>query len=627
MRNVAKLIFVVFFVVIISASWVIQVSPYTYEEQEPIPLSGWMYRFGDSPFDDKGIPAWSRQPESESEGWQPIEQPFNPKDRGNQNTVWFKAKVPEGSWRDPSLMLSMHERFDIYTAKGLFYRYGTGDFSDASYYPAASLRLAAIPADALGGTIYFRVHSDSSLNIGMPGEGLVGAKSDFMLILFRQDLDDLLFGFLYAVLGCTFLYSYSLFRTQKMFFSFAVFALFFGVHIIGKTMTVHLFYDNPFMWMVVEVGSLVLGIVGLIRFTEQYFGAGPKRYVRRVWQLHLLYAGAAGILVPLGAVSYSSVANVYHYIILTTIALILPKVIYEVRKGEHDGFLFLLGSLALCTAGVIDIADNLLNGRSTLAFVTTYGLAVLIATIFVQLLRRVMELMMIARNSEKLSMVSQLAAGVAHEIRNPLSVISGFVQLLKQDPSHYKYLELVSSEIDRMNGIVGDFLLFSKPSKEALSRWHVADILKETLELFRADMEKKRIMLDFRADSDLPPLLCDANQLKQVFINIIKNGIESMSGGGKLFVLVEGEGRKKIRVRVIDQGVGIPQEVLRNIGQPFYTTKEHGTGLGLMISVKYLEHHGGTMQIRSKVNEGTTVDILLPTNTQSFMDKELGYPI
>lgn len=219
------------------------------------------------------------------------------------------------------------------------------------------------------------------------------------------------------------------------------------------------------------------------------------------------------------------------------------------------------------------------------------------------------------RKTEKLSVVGQLAAGVAHEIRNPLTALKGFVQLLKSRVGgHGDYFEVMLSEIDRINSIVNEFLFLAKPQVVHFQQKDLRGLLKNIIALLdtQAIIYNIQIMTDF--DPDLPLVRCDENQLKQVFINILKNAIEAMPGGGEIMIQVKKQGSNWVLVRFIDQGHGIPEERIPKLGEPFYTTKEKGTGLGLMVSYKIIEAHDGKMHISSQFQKGTTVDVILPVS-------------
>jgi two-component system sporulation sensor kinase A len=222
------------------------------------------------------------------------------------------------------------------------------------------------------------------------------------------------------------------------------------------------------------------------------------------------------------------------------------------------------------------------------------------------------------RKSEKLSVVGELAAGVAHEIRNPLTSIKGFIQLLESMDAKGKfYYEVMLSEIERINFIVNEFMVLAKPQ---VVRFELKDLnlmLQGVITLLRTQAIMQDVQIIDEFDQDIPPIYCDENQLKQVFINVIKNSIESMPTGGKLYIQSKMHNERHVMIRFVDQGCGIPRERIPKLGEPFYTTKEKGTGLGLMVSHKIIEAHKGTIHFESELEEGTTVDIILPFKIDS----------
>ncbi|PZE20336.1 PAS domain-containing sensor histidine kinase [Paenibacillus xerothermodurans] len=216
--------------------------------------------------------------------------------------------------------------------------------------------------------------------------------------------------------------------------------------------------------------------------------------------------------------------------------------------------------------------------------------------------------------SEKLSIVGQLAAGVAHEIRNPLTSLKGFVQLMQSKVSGYdSYFDIMQNELDRINFIVSEFLVIAKPQSVRYQPRDVTHILENTILLIGSQAMIHNVELLTRAEPNLPLISCDENQIKQVFINILNNSIESMPDGGTITMELSKKDERHILIRFADEGCGIPAERIPRLGEPFYTTKEKGTGLGLMVTFKIIENHGGRTRIVSEVNKGTTVEITLPT--------------
>ena len=217
---------------------------------------------------------------------------------------------------------------------------------------------------------------------------------------------------------------------------------------------------------------------------------------------------------------------------------------------------------------------------------------------------------------EKLSALGQLAAGVAHEIRNPLTSMKGYTEFLLLDEveeARREHLDIILEEIERVNNIVEEFMMLAKPKTDLFAVKNINSIISNTLSLFTYEVKKNKVELAFNTNVPELLVLCDEHRLKQVFINFIKNSIEAMPSGGKLKINIEKQ-EEYAKITIADTGIGIPENKLSKIGEPFFTTKENGTGLGLMISFKIIQGHNGKLEIESKENEGTTFTILLPLN-------------
>jgi len=219
--------------------------------------------------------------------------------------------------------------------------------------------------------------------------------------------------------------------------------------------------------------------------------------------------------------------------------------------------------------------------------------------------------------SEKLSAIGQLAAGVAHEIRNPLAALKGFTQLLKSKlPDYGSYFNIMASEIDRINLIVNEFMTLAKPHYSHYTVGRLEPIIHSVLSILETQATLLNIMLRVELNSPLPVVLCSENQLKQVFLNIIKNALESMQGGGEVVITGNAPGNDMVEIKIKDAGPGMPEELIAKLGEPFFTTKEKGTGLGLMISSRIVAEHKGSLNITSQINSGTTITIRLPVYKQ-----------
>ncbi|CAM4470628.1 ATP-binding protein [Paenibacillus tarimensis] len=221
------------------------------------------------------------------------------------------------------------------------------------------------------------------------------------------------------------------------------------------------------------------------------------------------------------------------------------------------------------------------------------------------------------RRSEKLNTVGQLAAGVAHEIRNPLTTLRGFLQLQQQTQKlNIGHVDLMLSELDRINLIVSEFLILAKPQASKFELKDVRYVLGDVVSLLDSQAHLCNVVFNTDFTQEECEIACEENQLKQVFINVLKNAIEAMPSGGEVNIVVEKKKRDTIAVSITDQGVGIPEEMIPKLGDPFVTGKETGTGLGIMVSQRIIQSHHGTMDITSQVDVGTTVVITLPAVTE-----------
>ncbi|KON88467.1 diguanylate cyclase [Sporosarcina globispora] len=223
----------------------------------------------------------------------------------------------------------------------------------------------------------------------------------------------------------------------------------------------------------------------------------------------------------------------------------------------------------------------------------------------------------VLHRQDKLAAVGQLAAGVAHEIRNPLTTMKGYTEFLQLDETNeerQEYLSIILDEIDRVNNIVEDFMVLAKPKAAELEERDIIPIVKNVVSFLEFEARKRDVKIGFEYEQDIIQIQCDENRLKQVFLNLIKNGIEAMPDGGDITVSARII-NNQVQIAIQDTGVGIPQEKLKNIGEPFFTTKKNGNGLGLMVSFQIIESHNGKIFIESELNKGTTFNIVLPAKS------------
>jgi two-component system NtrC family sensor kinase len=230
--------------------------------------------------------------------------------------------------------------------------------------------------------------------------------------------------------------------------------------------------------------------------------------------------------------------------------------------------------------------------------------------------------------SARLAAVGEMAAGVAHELNNPLTTVTGFVELVMDDldntSAQYADLDLALQEALRARGVVRRMLDFSRPAEVQHIKTDLNELVRQVLTLTRHMMNISGVSLDLELKDNLPWISADSNQIQQVLHNLISNAVQAMPSGGRLTIrtdTVEREGSNWVITEFVDTGVGIPPENLDRIFEPFFTTRVNnkGTGLGLSVSYGIVESHGGFIDVISQVGLGSCFTIFLPTQQKIEM--------
>lgn len=220
--------------------------------------------------------------------------------------------------------------------------------------------------------------------------------------------------------------------------------------------------------------------------------------------------------------------------------------------------------------------------------------------------------------AQKLAVAGQIAAGIAHEVRNPLTSVNGFLQLMKtQYPERTDYFDIIFSEIKRIDFVLSELLVLAKPQSVHFQEVQLHGLLEQVITLLKTNAVLSNIDLKqpFKKQ-DAGAILADANQMKQLFINLIKNAIEAMPEGGSIYISTE-KLMNEWKITIQDEGKGMSEEDIQKIYDPFFSTKTEGTGLGLTICAAILKDHHGRMDVSSELGKGTAFHIYLPVCQKS----------
>ncbi len=219
--------------------------------------------------------------------------------------------------------------------------------------------------------------------------------------------------------------------------------------------------------------------------------------------------------------------------------------------------------------------------------------------------------------AEHMSSLGEMVSGISHEIRNPLGIIRSSAELLKRkmagfDPSN-TIPDIIVEESSRLNNIITDFLDFAKPKSPDLVKSHVEDILEKNIMYIASQVEKQGCIIKKDYDDNVPEIMADSDMLYQAFLNLLINSIQAMKSGGTIYVKISLVG-DTVMITIEDEGEGIPDDLIEKVWDPFFTTKEKGTGLGLVIVKNIIKAHGGNIKLENRSDPGARVTVELPVS-------------
>jgi signal transduction histidine kinase/PAS domain-containing protein len=303
-----------------------------------------------------------------------------------------------------------------------------------------------------------------------------------------------------------------------------------------------------------------------------------------------------------------------------------PRVSEEFRRRFGTAPFVVVPLLAKGEVVGVILADNSYSGRPITAehtdvlemFANQAGLTIENAYTYAELREKMIRLRAAQASlvhSENLATIGRMAAHVAHEIRNPLTTIGGFARSIIKHPDKPERIagnaQVIIDEVRRLESILSSVMDFSRPAKPVLTECRLDELLKKVVAETTQTLAGKGVALDLEIDPDVPPIQADGEKLKQVIINLLRNAAEAMTSGGAIQLRLRRSGTL-VEVDVTDTGPGIPAKIAAKIFSPFFTTKADGTGLGLAVSRKIVEDHGGQLRVRSELGKGSTFVISLP---------------
>lgn len=333
------------------------------------------------------------------------------------------------------------------------------------------------------------------------------------------------------------------------------------------------------------------------------------------------FQGIAVILIMLGYLlllgDTKVIFSIVNYAIIIVIFYFLLKKYHSLLLNKKLIVLSIIYSFIVITRAIVIVKSNQIDQLLVMIlFSIVTWITLLLVVLIIENLKQQILLQRELRRSEKMNVVSQLAASVAHEVRNPLTTVNGFLQLIIRDDNitdkQRNYIDITLSELNRAQSIINDYLSLAKPNNSSTQLVNISEELSKTVELMTSYTNIQSIEVETFIEDSLY-INGNKDEIKQVLINIIKNAIEAIGNDGLLQINAFSKDQEII-VKITDNGPGMTKEQLSKIGTPFYSTKDKGTGIGLTICFQIIEQLKGSIVVESTVGKGTSFLIKLPTS-------------
>lgn len=486
-------------------------------------------------------------------------------------------------------------------------------------------------------TVLILWNSGGTKNLGVGGGITVGNYNELVSYYVKQDLMDIM-------IGAALLLAAAALLVWLLFLRLDFFSGGFWLLLVILSLGVLLITYSPLLTLTIRGrGSVIETLFDLALFTllpsftlyfERIFGVGQTRMLIHFRNFQVGYSFFCLGLMILNRVFDYRLDNLYRVMSYEVIAVtmvaqfvyLLALAIHHALKGNREAAVFSIGFAAFAIPSVTELILAFASLGHYRLYWWKWGMVLFIISLIVILGRRLSlnyeQTLQYSREleqfnddlqrSEKMEIISELAASVAHEVRNPLSVTRGFLQILgeRSGKKEKEYLGMAMEELDRASVIITEFLTFAKPQPEKTDLFELSGELKHVVGILVPLANLQGGTIKLQAGNDLK-VKGSSSKFQQAFINLIKNSIESLKENGLITVTARKSGQQII-ISVQDNGEGMKLSELARLGEPYYSNKTKGTGLGLMVTFRIIEAMNGSIQFNSKQGEGTEVIVKLP---------------
>ncbi|AOZ92035.1 ATP-binding protein [Paenibacillus crassostreae] len=546
--------------------------------------------------------------------------------------IWYKIELPEMIWNIPSLYISE------YYGKYVIVRTDSAMIYESEHMNDNIVNKIILPLE--------RSNSNETLYIGVEtnkdtiGTLILGNYSDLLSVYVKQGLIDVILGSSFIFISMVMLICSFFLRKEFLAMWVSLAIIIFSTSVLMLTYSSYmytLFGQHEEFFIIVFDCALFILLPSLTFFFEVIFGSGYRSVLKYFCKFQVGYSVVCFILMLMNFLFINKFYVIYYFvsaqmlgytIIIQCILLVFSSIVYIVKKNK-DALILSIGFTLFAGTALFEMIQFYARSGDYNFIAWKWGVVSFIVSLIAisgrkftdnhdQIVQYSKELELInneLQRSEKLEIISELAASVAHEVRNPLQVTRGFLQLLTEryeQEQAQMYLIMALDELDCASNIITDFLTFAKPDFDQITELNIYDELThiESILIPLANLSDGVVSMDIPHDLSI---MGNSSKFKQALINLIKNSIEAWNGRGIIRIWAY-KNNSIVTVHIEDNGVGMDQEELTRLGAPYFSNKTKGTGLGLMVSFRIIEAMQGEIQYKSQKGAGTEAIITFPSS-------------
>ncbi|MCD1258470.1 sensor histidine kinase [Paenibacillus athensensis] len=565
---------------------------------------------------------------SESDDWRRLQRLSEPPQRERRTSVWLKTRLPEQRFPEATLYVKdIEQSYEVFL-DGRSLR-TVGDVSGEKRFTGYELNLIPLDSDYAGKEIVFHIVSDYS-QIGLFGGAELNSRSALIERMVRSDAVRIGFAFLYVLVGIFFMFLFLKDR-QKAYWCFGFFLIFMGLWIVARTESRFLLWDAPAFWLDCRIYAIYLVPVFFVQFYECLLGEGYRKLSRRIWQLHLLYAVGAAVAVECRLVPIMNTLVPFDILLLLSILYTITFGIVKSLQGSSEAKIFSLGVITFALTSAYDILNTLGLVKWSQP-ISHWGLFIFVVSMVFILGRQFLRYGIIGatlnfRKEQMEQTMRAMTTGTAmmnHMIKNEITKINFLAGRIK-DAMAERHYEQADRSVDSIFFTVQHLKEMVDKIKERTAEIHLNEmvceveaLVEQAVSSVQPYLEQKNVEL-VRELKDKGILRCDPWYLSDAIVNICLNAVEAVEPGEGKIALKVWRSRKELLLEIRDNGCGIPEAYVRRVLEPFFSTKNRkdNHGLGLSYCYNVVRKHGGTLDIQSRVQSGTSVTIRLPAKAGS----------